>query len=168
MTFKVDDWVVHPQHGVGQVVKLELRQFGSGEPQMYYEISIPDGTFWAQVEGSTCGLRKVITKRELAKYRDVLKSQPEPLTENHRQRQIELADRLRQGSFQTKCEVVRDVSALGWHKPLGEGNATILRNAHQSLYQEWATAEGISLSEATREVEVLLQEGKHKYMEQSL
>ena len=165
MTFKVNDWVVHPQHGVGQIEKLELRQFGSRTEQMYYEISIPDGTIWVQVEGSSCGLRKVITRRDLAKYRDLLRSRPTPLNENHRQRQIEIAERLRQGSFQARCEVVRDLSALGWYKPLGEGNATLLRVAHQKLNEEWAMADGVSLSEATSEVKALLQEGKQRYKE---
>lgn len=60
---------------------------------------------------------------------------------------------------------MRDLTALGWYKPLGEGNATLLRVAHHAVYQEWATAEGLSLMEATREVEALLQEGKHMYKE---
>jgi RNA polymerase-interacting CarD/CdnL/TRCF family regulator len=163
MEFEVDDWVVHPQHGVGRVVKLEIRQFDSRTAQMYYEISIPNGTLWVQANGSSCELRKVTPKDDLAKYRDLLKSRPTPLTENHRQRQVELTDRLRQGSFKARCEVVRDLSALGWYKPLGDGNATLLRGAHQSLDEEWAMAEGVSLREASREVKALLQEGKHLY-----
>jgi CarD family transcriptional regulator len=163
MEFKIDELVVHPQHGVGRIVKLETRQFGSGSSHLYYEISIPDGTFWVQVEGSSCGLRKITTKGELSKYRDLLRSRPDPLHEHHRQRQIEIFERLRQGTFQARCEVVRDLSALGWQKPLGEGNATLLRHAYQALYEEWAMADGVSLSEATREVESLLKEGKKKF-----
>jgi RNA polymerase-interacting CarD/CdnL/TRCF family regulator len=161
MAFEVDDWVVHPQHGVGQVVKLEIRQFDSGTLQMYYKISIPNGTLWVQVEGSSSGLRKVIAKGDLAKYRDLLKSRPTPLTGDYRQRQVELSNRIRQGSFKARCEVVRDLTALGWYKPLGEVNTALLRVAQQALYQEWATVEGLSLIEATREVEDLLQEGRH-------
>lgn len=163
MSFEVDDWVVHPQHGVGRVVKLEIRQFDSRTAQLYYEISIPNGTLWVQADGSSCELRKVTPKDDLAKYRDLLKSRPTPLTENHRQRQVELTDRLRQGSFKARCEVVRDLSALGWYKPLGDGNATLLRGANQALDEEWAMAEGVSLREASREVKALLQEGKHLY-----
>jgi RNA polymerase-interacting CarD/CdnL/TRCF family regulator len=161
MTFEVDDWVVHPQHGVGRVIKLEIRQFDSGSKQLYYKISILNGILWVQVDGSSCGLRKVTAKCDLDKYRDLLKSPPTPLTADHRQRLIELTERYRQGSFQARCEVVRDLTAFGWYKPLGEANATLLRVAHQALYQEWATAEGVTLNEATREVEALLQEGKH-------
>ncbi|NIS80306.1 MAG: hypothetical protein GTO14_08900 [Anaerolineales bacterium] len=164
MAFKVDDWVVHPQHGVGRVVKIEIRQFESGTAQLYYEISLLNGTVWVQVDPSFCGLRKLTAKGDLARYRDILKSRPTTLNADYRQRQIELTDRLRQGSLQARCEVVRDLSALGWYKPLGEGNAALLRVAHQALNQEWAMADGVSLSEATREVESLLQEGKSMYM----
>jgi len=163
MLYEVNDLVVHPQHGVGQVIQLETRQFNSGKARLYYKISIPNGTIWVQVDGSSSGLRKVTAKGDLTKYRDMLKGRPAPLTTNHRQRQVELTDRLRQGSFQAKCEVVRDLSALGWYKPLGEGNNTILRHAYQALYQEWAAAEGLSLIEASREIETLLLEGKQLY-----
>lgn len=164
MVFKVDDWVFHPQHGVGQVAKLEKRQFGSKMAQLYYEISIPTGTVWVQADGSTCELRKVTVKGDLSKHRKVLKGRPAPLAENNRERQVELADRLRVGSFKVRCEIVRDLSALGWYKPLGEGNAMLLRNIQQALDEEWAMADGVSQSEATREVNALLQEGKDRYM----
>jgi CarD family transcriptional regulator len=165
MKFEVDDLVVHPQHGVGRVVELEIRQFDSSTAQLYYEISIPDGTIWVQVEGSSCELRKVTSKDDLGRYRDLLKSRPTALAGDYRQREVELADRLRESSFQAKCEFVRDLSALGWQKRLSEGNATLLRNAHQRLNEEWAIAEGVPLNEATREVNTLLQEGKHLFKE---
>ena len=38
MRFRANDWLVHPQHGVGQVVRLEIRQFGPGTSLEYYEI----------------------------------------------------------------------------------------------------------------------------------
>jgi RNA polymerase-interacting CarD/CdnL/TRCF family regulator len=164
MAFKVDDWVVHPQHGVGRVVKLEMRQFVAGSEELYYEISIPNGTVWVQVDASSGSLRKVITKEDLAKYRDILKSRPKKLTADYRKRHTELTDRLSMGSLKARCEVVRDLSALAWYKPLGERNSGLLRHAHQVLYQEWAVANGVSLSEATKEVLALLQEGKSLYM----
>lgn len=163
MEFKVDDWVVHPQHGVGKVVKLDIRQFDTGPKRLYYEISIPNGTIWARVEESSCELRKVTPKGALTKYRKLLKSRPTPLSTNYRERQVELSDRMKMGSFRARCEFVRDLSAFGWHKPLGEGNATLLRLANQKLDEEWAISKGVSITEATREVEGLLEEGKSRY-----
>jgi CarD family transcriptional regulator len=165
MTFKVNEMVVHPHHGVGRIDKLEIREFHSGSAQLYYEISIPDGTFWVQVKGSTCGLRKLISKDDLDKYRDLLKSRPIPLIVNQRLRQDGLNDTFNQQSFKVRCEVVRDLTAHSWYKSLGDSYATILRSAKQALNQEWAIVEGVSLSEATREVEALLKEGRQLYKE---
>jgi RNA polymerase-interacting CarD/CdnL/TRCF family regulator len=163
MTFKIDDWVVHPQHGVGRIVKIDNRQFGPTTSGLYYEISLTNGTLWVQVDSTSGGLRKLTSKEDLARYREVLRSRPTTLNTNHRQRQIEIDDRLKQGTLQARCEVVRDLSALGWYKPLGEGNSTLLRAAHQALDQEWAMANGVSLRVATHEVEALLMEGKTLY-----
>jgi RNA polymerase-interacting CarD/CdnL/TRCF family regulator len=163
MPIAVHDWVVHPQHGVGRVVKLETRQFGPGNAQRYYEVAIPTGTIWVPVEGHPGGLRKLTAKRDLAKYRGLLKSRPAPLAPDHRQRQLALLERLKVSSFAARCEVVRDLTAHGWHKPLNEASGVLLRNAHHVLCAEWAAAEGLSLVEASQEVEALLLEGKNTY-----
>jgi len=60
MTFKVGDTVVHPQHGVGQVVNLENREFEPGMIRGYYEVSIQGGgTIWVPQEPPSFGLRKL-------------------------------------------------------------------------------------------------------------
>jgi CarD family transcriptional regulator len=165
MTFQVEDWVVHPRHGVGQIVEIEDLEFDSRPSQAYYRISLDNGTMWVGVDDSSCGLRKVVSKDDLAACREVLKSRPAELNADHRERQSELADRLREGAFQARCELVRDLSALSWKRPLNEANAAISRVACHVLYQEWAMADGVSLREATREVDQLLMEGKSEYKE---
>ncbi len=165
MTFHVDDWVVHPRHGVGRIVEIEDLQFDSRPLQPYYQISIPNGTMWVQVDTSSSGLRKVATKDDLDGCRDVLKSRPAEMAEDFHQRQDELSERLLQGSLEARCELVRDLSALGWNKSLNEGAAAIARVARRVLCEEWAMAEGVSEREALREVDRLLKEGKTAYKE---
>ena len=163
MSILIDDWVVHPQCGVGRVVKMETRQFGPGTEKRYYVIDIPKGTVWVPVDGHPSGLRKLTAKAELAKYRGILRSRPTPLAADHRQRQLSLAERLKESSFKARCEVVRDLTAHSWHKPLNESSGTLLRAAHGVLCAEWAAAEGLTLNEATQEVETLLLEGRKTY-----
>jgi RNA polymerase-interacting CarD/CdnL/TRCF family regulator len=69
----------------------------------------------------------------------------------------ELTNRLKEGSFQTMCEVVRDLTASDWQMPLGVTTKAMLRKVQQRLYQEWATAADISVAEATKEIDTLLQ-----------
>ena len=64
--FEIGDTVVHPQYGVGQVVKLEDREFERGDSRRYYEISIPGGsTVWVPVDLSNSGLRRLAQKSDL-------------------------------------------------------------------------------------------------------
>ena len=162
MLFNVGDWVVHPLHGVGQVISLERKQLAK-EAQLYYEIAIFKGTLWVPVDMPLVGLRGVTTKGDLPRYRRVLKSSPGLLNKDYHQRRGELQERLRQGTFQGKCEVVRDLTAYGWPKRLSEVDAALLRRARDSLCQEWATAEAVTVVEATQEVEALLQEAQQVY-----
>lgn len=160
MDFKVGDRVVHPQYGVGHVVKLEDREFESGVMRRYYEISIPGSTLWVPLDQSTFGLRKLAVRSEIDRCREILSSRPQPLTEDARLRQSELSARLKVGTIVAHCEVVRDLSAFGAHKPISGTIAAFLRVAQDVLCQEWAAVEEITLAEAAAEISVLLEKSK--------
>ena len=161
MIFEIGDRVVHPQHGLGEVVKLEAREFESGVIRQYYEISMPGGsTVWVPVDLGTVGLRKPAEKTEIARCRKILVSRPAPLTEEPRSRQAMLLARLKQGTIFTFCEVVRDLYAFGEHKSLYGTIAGFYRVTKDVLCQEWAVVEGITVLEAVQEVDALLERGR--------
>lgn len=161
MTFEIGDRVVHPQHGLGQVVKLEAREFESGVIRRYYEISMPGGsTVWVPVDLETVGLRKPAQKNEIVRCRKILVSRPAPLPEEARSRQANLSARLKQGTIFTFCEVVRDLYAFGEHKSLYGTIAGFYRVTKDVLCQEWAVVEGITVLDAAQEVDTLLEKGR--------
>jgi RNA polymerase-interacting CarD/CdnL/TRCF family regulator len=71
--------------------------------------------------------------------------------------------RLKSGSLQAMCEVVRDLSGRGWHKTLNDSDTTALRRSSTALCEEWAAAAGITPAQATTEVNDLLTEARQKY-----
>jgi CarD family transcriptional regulator len=156
--FEIGDQVVHPQHGVGHIVKLEDREFERGDSRKYYEIHIPGGsTVWVPIDLSNSGLRRLADRRELAQCREILKSDPSPLMEDGRVRQSALITHLKQGTIVAQCEVVRDLSAFVAHKPSYGMITGFLEAMLRVLCQEWAIVEGITISEATSEVHSLLE-----------
>lgn len=159
--FAIGDRVVHPQHGVGYVAKLEDREFEPGVMRRYYEISIPGGsTVWMPFDLPTSGLRRLAVRSEIVRCRKILASQPLPLAEDARLRQSELATRLKKGTIAVHCEVVRDLSAYVAHKPISGTIAAFLQNVQNVLCQEWATVEGITPHEAAAEIHLLLEKGR--------
>jgi CarD family transcriptional regulator len=160
MTFKVGDKVVHPQYGVGHVAKLEDREFEPGVMRRYYEIAIPGSTLWVPLDLPSLGLRKLTVKSEIERCRQILSSRPTALAEDARLRQSDLSARLKEGTIAAHCEVVRDLSAHGAHKPISGTIAAFLRVTQDVLCQEWAAVEGITLAEAVVEVSFLLEKSK--------
>jgi len=159
MTFKVGDKVIHPLHGLGQVTNLAVKQFGEGEKRPFYEISFPGSTLWVLLSMSSSRVRKLTVKSEIASCRQVLKAPAQPLKNDFRLRQIEINDHLKEGTLTARCEVVRDLTAYGSHKPLNGSIVTFLQTTLNVLYQEWAAVEGITPEEASDEIQSLLEKG---------
>lgn len=165
MEFKAGDRVVHPAHGVGDIVRLEERRLAEDETRLYYVIVADKSTVWVPVDAHrTAGLRQLTPKRDLGRYRGLLKSDPVSLQKDHNKRRLEIADRLKQGSFQAMCEVVRDLTAHGQRKPLNDADMALLQKIRIDLCREWAAADGVSIEEAIEEVESLLLEARQAYV----
>jgi RNA polymerase-interacting CarD/CdnL/TRCF family regulator len=156
--FEIGDNVVHPQHGVGQIVKLEEREFERGHTRRYYEIRIPGGIVWVPVDLPNSGLRRLAQKSELARCREILQAPPLPLMEDGRVRQAALVARLKQGTLAVQCEVVRDLSAFIAHKPAYGTITAFLEAMLRVLCQEWAMVQETTMSEAMAEISSLLEQ----------
>jgi RNA polymerase-interacting CarD/CdnL/TRCF family regulator len=164
MTFKIDDRVVYPAFGIGRVVGVVTKSFFEAESQSYYEVIGDHSTVWVQVdEGSARGLRRLTRADELAGYRRVVGGQPVALNQDHRQRQLDLKGRLKLGTMQSLCEMVRDLSARSWAKPLNEMDSLALRRSREAVCREWAAAANVPVLQATAELTALLLEGRQKY-----
>lgn len=162
MMFNIGERVVHPQHGVGEVVNLEERTFESGVTRRYYEVSIPNAgsTLWVPVDPPSYGLRRLAQRSEIKLCRQVLVSRPVFFTDDARTRQANLTERLKRGTIREQCEVVRDLHAFGEHKSLYGSMAGFFRQTQNVLCEEWSIVEGVTLMEAVQEVTELLEKSR--------
>jgi len=159
LKFEIGDKVVHPQHGVGYISNLEEKQFEPNKSRIYYVVSIPDTTLWVPVDLSTSGLRKLGGRNELEQCYQILQSAPQTLNAG-RDLLASLAVRIKQGTIVAQCEVVRDLTAFGWHKPLFGPIADFQRMALNVLCQEWAVIKGVSVADASYEINDLLKKSR--------
>ncbi|HSD82514.1 MAG TPA: CarD family transcriptional regulator [Anaerolineae bacterium] len=164
MGFISGDDVVHPDYGVGNIVRLEERQLAEIETRQYYVLAFGKTTVWLPVHaGAASPLRRVTPPRDLEQYRTLLKSRPAALDRDYKKRRLDLTEQLAHGSFQVVCEIVRDLTALGWNKPMNELDSSMLKKVRANLWQEWAASTGRPLPEAITEVTALLQAGEQTY-----
>jgi len=159
MTFNVGDHVVHINHGSGEIVAIETKQFSGGESRLFYEVVTHKSTVWVPVETTApSSLRLLISKDSLSRCRTVLKSAPIRLDVNRRQRYLDISNRLRSGSFEVMCEVIRDLAAFGWVKPLSDADSVLFRKTLEDICWEWSTVAGEPINKARQEISDLLQE----------
>lgn len=160
MIFKVGDQVIHPQHGLGEVTKLAMKQFVEGQKHPFYEISFPGSTLWVPLDLTHSEIRKLSKKTEIASCRLVLRAPAALLEGDFRLWRAELNEHIKEGTITARCEVIRDLTAHGWHKPLSATIFAFLQSIRAVLVQEWAAIEEITPTEAATEIQLLLEMGK--------
>jgi RNA polymerase-interacting CarD/CdnL/TRCF family regulator len=164
MEFRPGDDVVHPNYGVGSIVRLEERQLAEAHMRLYYRLAFGKTTVWLPVDtAAASGLRPVTATRDLDRYRTLLRSRPVELDRDFKKRRLDINEQLTHGSFQLVCEIVRDLTALGWYRPLAGVDASLLSRVREGLWQEWAVSTGQPLPDAIDEVTTLLRAGEQTY-----
>ena len=164
MEFRSGDDVVHPNYGVGSIVRLEERQLAEASTRLYYVLAFGKTTVWLPVNtAGSSALRRVTAPRDLDRYRTLLKSRPVEMDRDYKKRRLDIHEQLAHGSFQIVCEIVRDLTALSWYRPLAGVDASLLSKVRANLWEEWATSTGQPLPDAIHEVTALLEAGEQTY-----
>lgn len=157
MSFQIDQRVVYPAFGLGRITGRVTKAFYESDLQEFYEVEGEHSTVWVQVnEAVARGLRAVTRKEELPTFRAVLAGAPAVMNADALQRHRDTSARLKRGTMQDLCEVVRDLTARGWRTPLSGDDLVGLTKSRHRLCQEWAAAAGVPLAQAVEEVEALL------------
>jgi RNA polymerase-interacting CarD/CdnL/TRCF family regulator len=160
MIYSQGDIVVHQSFGVGRVLNIETKNTGSGK-RLYYRMSFDKTTVWVPVrENEGGGVRPITPKSDLRRYRKLLKSSPEPLEGDFRERQVELEKRMEAGTYESLCAVVRDLSGRLSRTSLTHYEKTLLKQTHAALISEWSQASGVSPDQACDEIEACLRVGR--------
>jgi CarD family transcriptional regulator len=161
MEFSVGDKVVHPRCGFGQVVGLERLDLVDGF-ERYYAIRIPDQGLTVHVpvrKAVELGVRPVMSRAKLARVLDMLRGKPRLLSEDYKERQAWIRERLEAGSPLRIAEIVRD---LTWHERrahLTKADSDLLARGRQFLSAEIALVTNTDVADAKHAIDVALTNG---------
>lgn len=159
MRFQVGDIVVHWAHGPGEVIQVEEKSL-AGQKTWYYVVQLKDLIIWVPVSGTDSpGLRYPTPAEQFSHLYSILSGPAGPILEDRLQRKSQLSERLRDGSLESICKVIRDLSFYGHKKKLSESDVVLLDRARRFLLEEWRISLSTSVEKAQKELEELLEEG---------
>jgi RNA polymerase-interacting CarD/CdnL/TRCF family regulator len=152
MDFHVGDPVVHWTHGLGKIIGLEQRSL-AGEDTLYYVVQVQDLTVCVPADDKAIGrLRFPTPKNEFNRLFGILSAPGESLSDDRRERKMQLHNKLENGKAESVCQVIRDLHLYEQKKPLNDDDKNILKRARNSLLGEW----GFSLSLPIPQIELEL------------
>ncbi|MBW3577748.1 MAG: CarD family transcriptional regulator [Actinobacteria bacterium] len=142
MVFAVGDTVVYPHHGAAIIEKVETREL-RGEKREYFVLRLTYGDLTVMVPQDSveeCGVRDVVTKKEVEKVLDILR-QPEGKQAGNWSRRFKANyEKLRSGDIYQVAEVLRNLCTREKDKGLSAGEKRMLTKAKQILLSELAVA----------------------------
>jgi RNA polymerase-interacting CarD/CdnL/TRCF family regulator len=152
MDFRIGDPVMHWTYGFGQVIQLEERAV-SGQKTLYYAVQVRDMTVWVPAdEKLETRLRPPTTSTRFKRLLSILTSRGESLPEDRQERKLRILEMLKDGSAESLCRVIRDLTKYRQKKSLNDNDQAVLRRVQTSLLGEWGFA--LSLSPAQAEIEL--------------
>jgi CarD family transcriptional regulator len=158
MEFSVGEMVVHPRHGFGQVTGLERLDLVEGF-ERYYVINIPDQGLTVHIpvrKVKELGLRPVMSPAKMARVLKTLRGSPRLLSENYKERQESIRERLETGRPLRVAETVRD---LTWHEKrarLTKADLDLLARGRDFLATEIALVTGTEIADARQTIDTAL------------
>jgi RNA polymerase-interacting CarD/CdnL/TRCF family regulator len=152
MEFQIGDWVVHSTHGLGQILAIETRTINEIK-SLYYMVKVASLTIWVPVdENVKSRLRLPNNAAGFLKSISVLSEPAESLSNDYRQRNLQLHEMLKDGGVEAYCKVIRDLAAYRQGRPASDHDNALMKYAQNILIGEWSFSLAITLDAAELEL----------------
>ena len=157
--FQVGDLAVYPAHGVGEIQAIESRVV-NGEKHDFYIMKVLENGMVIMIpvrNVESVGLRDIISKKDVPRIYDVMKSRKDGLPDNQtwNRRYREYMDKIKTGSLYDVAEVFRDLFLLKLTKDLSFGERKLYDTAQVLLVRELSTAKNTDEDTILSELESL-------------
>jgi CarD family transcriptional regulator len=147
LNVQVGDKVVHPSHGLGEIIAIEQREIG-GTKGEFFIIRILDNGMRVMVprtSAQAAGLRPVMSGKEADKVLETMKAREVAVDLQPWSRRFRAyTEMIKSGSPHEVAKVLRDMYRLKFDKELSFGERRLLDQAKSLLLKELAAAKGVT------------------------
>jgi RNA polymerase-interacting CarD/CdnL/TRCF family regulator len=156
MDFQVGDKVVHWAYGPGEIIDLEEKVL-SGNTSWYYVVQVNDLTLWVPSDDQGKSSMRLPTPASEFENLFILLSSPgDPLPTDRLERKLELAQRMKEGTLESICRVIRDLHFFRRTQKFNESDTSTLERAQKFLLSEWMISLSTPVAQAEKELRQLL------------
>jgi CarD family transcriptional regulator len=142
MKFKLNDWVVYPGHGVGQITRDETKEI-FGKTQQFFTIEISTSNMKMLVPSDNVrqvGLRKILSKNQINKVFEEVKSIP-VIRENRWEKRYRVyMEQIKTGQFIDIVTVLKQLTGNKEDFDLSFGERKMLETAKELVTEEVSLA----------------------------
>lgn len=157
MKFQTDEWVIHNTHGLGQVLGIEERTM-NGTDITFYVVQTADLTIWVPVDENIA--RSLRTPNSASAFKAALAifAQPaEKLPADYRLRHKQLQARLKEGTAEAWCRILRDLTADRSTNSWNNRERNLLTAVRKILVGEWSFSLSITPEQAETDLSRVMQ-----------
>jgi RNA polymerase-interacting CarD/CdnL/TRCF family regulator len=162
MSFDVGETVVHETYGPGLVIEIDQKAI-EGKPTECYVVKMDEMTLWVPLQRASSGSLRPLTPA--ARFEDlfeILRSPGEPLSNDRLERRNNLSVRLKSGTLESICYLIRDLTTLKRTQKMNDHDTIILERSQKFLLAEWEIVLSIPISQAANQLRHLLEENAPK------
>jgi len=152
------DWIVHQQHGVGQITAIEKKTINN-EEHRYFRVRTDSGVYWLPVKSIPDYVRAVSSRYKFRKVLGIIRQQPQPLLKNYKERNRQISERLENATLETKGALIRDLHARRFAEGLNLSalNERQLTDLRQQFLCEMVVVMDLEMHEAEEVLDKALQ-----------
>ena len=158
-TLKKGDWIVHRQHGVGQIEGTEEKKIGKDVHQ-YFRVRVKGGVYWLPVNNIPDYVRVVSSENQFHEALKVIREAPQEMAENYKDRERDVVEKLENSTLEVKSELIRDLQARRMIDglKLSALNERQLDGLRMQFLREMVVVLGIDMEEAEERLDKALRE----------
>jgi CarD family transcriptional regulator len=158
MAFHEGDQVIHWSYGLGEIIQLDEKEL-SGHSDKYYVVKIRDITLWVPInQTGEFSLRSLTPAGDFQKLFGILASPGEPLPSDRFERKNQLTARMKDGTLESTCRLLRDLTFHKRINKMNENDNFVQERSRNFLLDEWSIVLSVSLQQAAHKLQELLRE----------
>lgn len=131
------DWIVHASYGIGQITG-KVKKVIEGQEQEYFRVKTYNGVYWLPLDKTDSDhIRPLSTERQIRRALSLIRSEPEKLPKDFRERGKEIKEVLQDVALYPMMRMIRDLYAQNRTKKLNYSEGDALEKMKMRFIDEW-------------------------------